>query len=88
MNTFIGQETDKAVDKAEEDYTEKAQPTSQQFYGKGADAPGSNYDHRFNEYEKFGGEGDSDDVLRNLKDTYLTTGSSEEDLHGRSPYKD
>ncbi|MGW6600324.1 DUF6571 family protein [Streptomyces sp. NPDC055036] len=88
LNTFIGQQTDKAVDKAEEDHTEKAQLTSQQFYSKGADALGSNYDHYFNEYEKFEGKADSDDVPRNLKDTYLTTGSSEDDLRGRSPYKD
>ncbi|EFF93429.1 conserved hypothetical protein [Streptomyces sp. e14] len=88
LSTFIGQETDKAVDKAEKDYIEDAQLTSQQFYNKGADTLGESYDAYFKDYAKYGGKADSDDIPRQLRDTYLTTGSNEDDLRGLPPYKD
>ncbi|MGW3624816.1 hypothetical protein [Streptomyces sp. NPDC000880] len=87
-NTFLGQEIDKSVDKAEEKATQDAQLTSQQFYAKGADDLGSSYGSLLNENRKFAGEADSDDVARNLKTTYLSTGSAEDDLRGRPPYED
>ncbi|QIQ02361.1 DUF6571 family protein [Streptomyces liangshanensis] len=88
LNTFIGQETDKAVDKAESDSTAKAQLTSQQFYRAGTDNLGDSYAQYFDDSAKYSGQADSDDVVRDLKTTYLSTGSDEDDLRGRPPYKD
>ncbi|MER5342309.1 DUF6571 family protein [Streptomyces mirabilis] len=88
VNTFIGQEIDKATDGAEQDPTEKAQLTSQQFYGKGVDDLGKSYDSYFSKYEEAGGKADSQQVVQNLKTTYEATGSAEDDFRGRPPYKD
>ncbi|MET7441069.1 DUF6571 family protein, partial [Streptomyces sp. NPDC005568] len=88
LNTFIGQETDRAVDKAEQDHIEQSQLTSQQFYNKGADTLGKSYDAYFEDYAKYGGKADADDVARQLRTTYVSTGSDEDDLRGLPPYKD
>ncbi|MDN5384793.1 hypothetical protein QEP66_22415 [Streptomyces sp. LB8] len=88
LNTFIGQETDKAVDKAEKDYVEDSQLTSQKFYSKGTDTLGQSYDAYFREYKKYGGKADEEDIPRQLRDAYLTTGSNENALRGLPPYKD
>ncbi|MET7898120.1 hypothetical protein [Streptomyces mirabilis] len=88
VNTFIGQEIDKATDGAEQDPTEKAQLTSQQFYGKGVDDLGKSYESYFSKYEEAGGKADSQQVVQNLKTTYEATGSAEDDFRGRPPYRD
>ncbi|MFF4095717.1 hypothetical protein ACFYYY_18095 [Streptomyces sp. NPDC001834] len=43
VNTFIGHEVDKSIDKSEQDATEKSQMTSQKFYQKGAEELGATY---------------------------------------------
>lgn len=88
LNTFIGQETDKAIDKAEKDHVEDSQLTSQQFYRKGTETLGQSYDAYFKEYPEHKRKADADDITRHLKDTYLTTGSNESALRGLPPYKD
>lgn len=85
VEEFIGQGIDKAADAAEQDPTEKAQLTSQQFYQKGADTLGSDYDHYFSGHPQ---RGDHDNVIKDLKDSYLGSGSAEDDYRGRPPYKD
>lgn len=88
VNTFIGQEIDKATDGAEQDPAEKAQLTSQQFYGRGVDDLGESYESYFSKYEEAGGKADSQQVTQSLKATYEATGSAEDDFRGRSPHKD
>ncbi|MCX4587798.1 DUF6571 family protein [Streptomyces sp. NBC_01481] len=88
LNTFLGQEIDKSVNKSEEKATQDAQLTSQQFYSKGADDLGSNYEHYINENPKFAGQADSQDLVQSLKSTYFSTGSAEDELRGRPPYED
>lgn len=88
VNTFIGQEIDKATDDAEDDPAEKAQVTSQQFYDKGVGDLGRSYESYFSKYEEAGGKADSQQVTQQLKSIYVATGSAEDDFRGRPPYKD
>ncbi|MEU1041852.1 DUF6571 family protein [Streptomyces sp. NPDC005907] len=88
LSTFIGQETDKAVDDAEQDHIEQSQLTSQQFYNKGADTLGKSYEAYFEDFAKYSRRADSDDVAQQLRTAYLSTGSDEDDLRGLPPYKD
>ncbi|MEV7245511.1 DUF6571 family protein [Streptomyces sp. NPDC093248] len=88
VNTFIGQEIDKAADDTEDDPLEKSQLTSQEFYNKGIGDLGSSYQHYFSKYEEAGGKADHQQVTQQLKSSYVATGSAEDDFRGRPPYKD
>ncbi|MGW0763925.1 hypothetical protein [Streptomyces sp. NPDC002676] len=87
LNTFIGHEIDKGVDDAEQDPAQKAQLTSAKFYEKGADDLGASYEHYFHNYKKAEGDADQQQTVRDIKGTYTSTGSNEDDFRGRAPYK-
>ncbi|WP_225831630.1 hypothetical protein [Streptomyces sp. NK08204] len=88
LNTFIGHEIDKGVDGAEQDPTQKAQLTSQEFYRNGANDLGKSYDHYFDGSKKAGGDADHRQAVQQIKGAYNATGSNEDDFRGRAPYKD
>ncbi|MET9364027.1 DUF6571 family protein [Streptomyces sp. NPDC006632] len=88
INTYIGQETDKAMDKDEADPAEKTQMTRDQFFSRGADDLGSSYEHYMAGHPEYEKRGLSDHVVKDLKDTYYGTGPGENEFLGRTPHKD
>lgn len=88
VNTFIGHEVDKGVDDAEQDATEKAQVTSQEFYSKGVDDLGTSYDTYTKDHPAAAETGDDQNWKEEIKASYLGTGSHQNDYRGRAPYKD
>ncbi|MFJ4922730.1 DUF6571 family protein [Streptomyces sp. NPDC088725] len=88
LNNFIGQETDRALNKAEKDHIEDTQLQSRDLYDKGVDDLGKSYQHYFDKYTKAGGKADFDNVAHNLKTAYISTGSDEDDLRGNPAYKE
>jgi hypothetical protein len=86
VNTFIGHEVDKSIDKSEQDATEKSQMTSAQFYGKGANDLGNAYDAYIDSNPKWDQSGDPQNWTRDIESSYYT-GSAQEDYRGRAPYK-
>ncbi|MFE9119810.1 hypothetical protein [Streptomyces sp. NPDC007172] len=88
LNTFIGQETDKAMDKAEDDPTEKSQMTSRDFYAKGEDDLGTSYERYLQGHAEYQGKANTDGFKHTLRSAYESVGPSENDHRGRAPYKD
>lgn len=86
VNTFIGHEVDKAIDDAEQDATEKAQLTSQEFYNKGAGEIGGTYEAYLKENPKMKDAADFRDWTQDLENGY-DLGSSQSDHRGRAPFK-
>lgn len=88
MNTFIGHEIDKNIDKAEKDPAEQAQLTSQQFYGQGIQQQADAY----MTYIEGNPQLKQDTNLRNwpqdIEHSYFGTGSQQNDYRGRPAYKD
>ncbi|MGW9304071.1 DUF6571 family protein [Streptomyces cyaneofuscatus] len=87
VNTFIGQEIDKSIDKSEKDPTEQAQLTSQEFYGKGTAELGAAYDNYLKENPRMDVSADRSDWTQDVKNAY-DTGSGQGDTRGRPAYKD
>ncbi|RLV66982.1 hypothetical protein STAN_2506 [Streptomyces sp. CBMAI 2042] len=87
VNTFIGQEIDKSIDKSEKDPTEQAQLTSQEFYGKGTAELGAAYDNYLKENPRMDMSADRSDWAQDVKNAY-DTGSGQGDTRGRPAYKD
>ncbi|MEU9099348.1 DUF6571 family protein [Streptomyces sp. NPDC048361] len=87
LNTFIGQETDKAMDKDEADPTEQSQMTSKEFFDKGSGELGATYDHYLAGHAAYAQKAYADGSVADIKNAY-TTGATEDDLRGRAPYKD
>ncbi|MFG2717983.1 hypothetical protein ACGFW5_06715 [Streptomyces sp. NPDC048416] len=88
LNTFIGQETDKAMDKAEDDPTEKSQMTSAEFFTKGEDDLGTSYEHYLQGHADSQARADNEYFKERIRETYEGTGPNENDHRGRAPYKD
>ncbi|MFJ8773324.1 hypothetical protein [Streptomyces microflavus] len=88
VNTFIGHEIDKNIDKAEKDPAEQAQLTSQQFYGQGIQQQADAY----MTYIEGNPQLKQDTNLRNwpqdIEHSYFGTGSQQNDYRGRPAYKD
>ncbi|GFN04267.1 hypothetical protein Smic_28230 [Streptomyces microflavus] len=88
VNTFIGHEIDKGIDKAEKDPAEQAQLTSQQFYGQGIQQQADAY----MAYIEGNPQLKQDTNLRNwpqdIEHSYFGTGSQQNDYRGRPAYKD
>ncbi|WP_299527927.1 hypothetical protein [uncultured Streptomyces sp.] len=87
VNTFIGQEVDKSIDKAEDDYIEKAQMTSGEFYGQGSDNLGRAYSDYVKNNPQMASISDDGDWPQEIKSAY-STGSAHDDQRGRAPFKD
>ncbi|WP_328308879.1 hypothetical protein OG432_07220 [Streptomyces sp. NBC_00442] len=88
LNTYIGQETDKAMDKDEADPTEKSQMTSREFYLRGEDDLGSSYERYLKGHTGGGSSTENDTFKVMLRNAYEATGPSVDDHLGRAPYKD
>ncbi|PVE10166.1 DUF6571 family protein [Streptomyces scopuliridis] len=88
VNTFIGQQIDKGVQGAEDDPREKAQLTSQEFYGKGIDSLGSSYDAYLKDSPDTTKIAKDENWIKEIKESYLGTGSHETDFRGRAAYKE
>jgi hypothetical protein len=88
VNTLLGHEIDKATDDAESDPLVQSQMTSREFYGRGVDDLGSTYDSYFKDHPKAKNMADDQQWIEETKNSYLGTGSHENDYRGRPPYKD
>ncbi|KKD02846.1 hypothetical protein [Streptomyces sp. WM6386] len=87
-NTLVGHEIDKATDDAEADSMGQSQMTSRDFYGQGTNNLGETYSSYFKDHPEAEEKADDDQWLDDTKQTYLGTGSNENDYRGRPPYKD
>ncbi|WP_318214675.1 DUF6571 family protein [Streptomyces sp. SCL15-6] len=88
VNTFIGHGIDHAVDEKEQKPEEKAQLTSSEFYGKGADQLGSAYAAYVGDNEKAAKIADSEEWNQDIEGAYYGVGSHENEYRGRAPYED
>ncbi|MFF1453452.1 hypothetical protein ACFVYF_35745 [Streptomyces sp. NPDC058274] len=87
-NTLVGHEIDKATDSAESDPMTQSQMTSRDFYGRGVDDLGSTYDSYFKDHPKARDSADDQQWVEETKNSYMGTGSHENDYRGRPSYKD
>ncbi|MFB7970517.1 hypothetical protein [Streptomyces rubiginosohelvolus] len=88
VNTFIGHEIDKGIDKAEEDPTEKAQVTSQQFYSQGIQQQADAYAIYIGADSDVKNDTNLRDWPQDIENSYFGTGSQQNDYRGRPAYKD
>ncbi|MEU6835568.1 DUF6571 family protein [Streptomyces rubiginosohelvolus] len=88
VNTFIGHEIDKGIDKAEEDPTEKAQVTSQQFYSQGIQQQADAYAIYIGADSDVKNDTNLRDWPQDIESSYFGTGSQQNDYRGRPAYKD
>ncbi|MFH9686464.1 hypothetical protein ACH4LE_09075 [Streptomyces sp. NPDC017413] len=88
VNTFIGHEIDKGIDGAQKDPSQQAQMTSQDFYDQGVDDLGKAYLAYVKDNPEVAGVGDDQEWNQEIKESYLGTGSGQNDYRGRAPYKD
>ncbi|WP_354597088.1 DUF6571 family protein [Streptomyces sp. JL1001] len=88
VNTFIGHEIDKGIDKAEEDPTEKAQVTSQQFYSQGIQQQADSYAIYIGADSDVKNDTNLRDWPQDIENSYFGTGSQQNDYRGRPAYKD
>ncbi|MFG2922517.1 hypothetical protein ACGFYA_13480 [Streptomyces sp. NPDC048305] len=87
VNTFIGHEIDKAVDRAEEDPTEKAQTTSSEFYRKGTAQLGDSFQTYLDHNPKQADEINRAQWKQQIESAYLGTGTIQGDYRGRPAFK-
>ncbi|WP_255955540.1 DUF6571 family protein [Streptomyces odontomachi] len=85
VQQFITGGIDNAAEGYQDDPAHQSQMTSQEYYNKGADALGKDYDYYFKGH---GEKADYDDITGDLRDKYLATGSNEDQFRGRGPAKD
>ncbi|MFF2773764.1 hypothetical protein ACFVU3_02545 [Streptomyces sp. NPDC058052] len=85
LSTFLGQEIDKSVEKGEEKSAEKAQQTSADFYEAGVSSIADSYKKYVDEGSLAAEQADSQDIMRELEDTYVGLGAGENDHRGRPP---
>ncbi|MEU2405126.1 DUF6571 family protein [Streptomyces rubiginosohelvolus] len=88
VNTFIGHEIDKGIDKAEDDPTEKAQVTSQQFYSQGIQQQADAYAIYIGADSDVKNDTNLRDWPQDIENSYFGTGSQQNDYRGRPAYKD
>ncbi|MFM9607671.1 hypothetical protein DF268_36525 [Streptomyces sp. V2] len=88
VNTIIGHEIDKAVDDAESKPGEKAQVTSREFFEKGVDDIGENYESYLAGHVEAKEKADSDQLVEQIRTNYEATGPGQNKLRGRAPYED
>ncbi|MEU2758587.1 DUF6571 family protein [Streptomyces sp. NPDC007094] len=88
VNTFIGHEIDKGIDKAEDDPTEKAQATSQEFYSQGIRQQADAYATYVGADPDVKNDTNLRDWPQHIESSYFGTGSQQNDYRGRPAYKD
>ncbi|GAA4947994.1 hypothetical protein GCM10023238_12850 [Streptomyces heliomycini] len=87
MNTFIGHGVDHAVDDKEQKPAEKAQMTSTEFYGKGAEQLGSAYSAYVNGSKGGAEVANKEKWASDIESAYYGVGSHENEHRGRTPYE-
>ncbi|GAA3078976.1 PPE domain-containing protein [Streptomyces roseofulvus] len=85
LETFLGQEIDKSVEKGEKKATEDAQQTSAEFYAKGIGSIADSYGKYVGDGSVAAERTDSEDIKKDLESTYLGLGSGENQYRGRPP---
>ncbi|KOT34533.1 hypothetical protein ADK41_26200 [Streptomyces caelestis] len=88
VNTFIGHGVDHAVDDKEQKPAEKAQMTSTEFYGKGAEQLGSAYSAYVNGSKGGAEVANKEKWASDIESAYYGVGSHENEHRGRTPYED
>ncbi|MFD7700974.1 hypothetical protein [Streptomyces caelestis] len=88
VNTFIGHGVDHAVDDKEQKPEEKAQMTSSEFYGKGAEQLASAYSAYVSRNERVAEAANKEEWTSDIEAAYYGVGSHENEYRGRAPYED
>ncbi|MFF2601890.1 hypothetical protein ACFVVB_22770 [Streptomyces californicus] len=88
VNTFIGHEIDKGLEGSEKDPAQQAQLTSQDFYDKGVQDLGDAYSAYVEDNPEVSAIGDNKEWSEDIKESYLGTGSGQNDYRGRAPHKE
>ncbi|MGW4357858.1 hypothetical protein ACWEKU_03730 [Streptomyces californicus] len=88
VNTFIGHEVDKGIDKAQDDPTEKAQLTSQEFYSRGIQQQADAYATYIGADPDVKKDTNLRDWPQHIENSYFGTGSQQNDYRGRPAHKD
>ncbi len=88
VNTFIGHEVDKGIDKAQDDPTEKAQLTSQEFYSRGIQQQADAYAAYIGADPDVKKDTNLRDWPQHIENSYFGTGSQQNDYRGRPAHKD